>query len=437
MRSIVLSLLLLAACGGDDDGGAGTPDAGPGEGDPDAGGGGGDGVTCEGWDGTWQAVNASNTKDTISHDGALAITASGDLVVAFSEPDSEETFDQDIHVASNTGGGWDLSDALTADEIQNAYPSLVAIGDTLHLTWSGRPGAEINDVYYTTNDGGGWDERVNLTAEVESALGRHAYGASLAAGPGGALAIAYVSAPDEESGIGLGEIRVATIQDGELTDEPVTVIAADVGCTADDPACSCSDPRAIYDGEGGLFVFADCGKLGDLDIAFATDTGGDWVSDIMPGNDGHEDYSVEAALDADGDVHVVWTAGLPCDEGTCNNIQVAGPGKDGFAEPVAASQTGTPGDSSPTMAVDADGRVLVAFHRDNAESFSDVFITSAADGETFGAPCNLTRTDDNNEWMPWSLQLHPDTGLPHMTFVYFEKDSDPLNTEVFHMRLVP
>jgi hypothetical protein len=194
-RSVLLSLLLLAACGGDDDGGGDAPDAGPGDGDPDGGGGGGDGVTCEGMAGAWQSENASNTKDTISHDGSLAITAGGDLVVAFSEPDAEVLSDQDIHVASDTGGGWDLSDPLTADDIQNAYPSLVAVGDTLHLTFSGRPGADINDVFYTTNDGGGWDERVNLTAAAESELGRHAYGASLAAGPGGELAIAYISAP--------------------------------------------------------------------------------------------------------------------------------------------------------------------------------------------------------------------------------------------------
>ena len=54
-----------------------------------------------------------------------------------------------------------------------------------------------------------------------------------------------------------------------------------------------------------------------------------------------------------------------------------------------------------------------------------------------GSRCNLTRTNVDNEWMPSSMLLHPDTGLPHMTFVWFEKDSDRLNTEVFHVELVP
>jgi hypothetical protein len=259
-------------------------------------------------------------------------------------------------------------------------------------------------------------------------MGRHAYAASLAAGPGGALAVAYLSAPDEESGIGLAEVRVAFIEDGALTDDPVTVIQ---------DAAGCYDPRAIYDGDGDLHVFADCGEVFAEDVHRATDASGDWVDEVLPGNDGHDDVGPEVALDQDGAVHVVWTAALPCAGGTCNHMMVSAEEGDGFAEPVNASMAATPGDSSPTMTIDADGRVLIAFHRDNADSFSDVFITSAADGETFAAPCNLTRTDDNNEWMPWSLQLHPDTGLPHMTFVYFEKDTDPLNTEVFHMQLVP
>jgi hypothetical protein len=427
MRSIVLSFLLLAACGGDDDGGDGgdTPDAGPGD-EVDGGGGGGDGVTCVGFDGAWEAANASNTKDTISHDGSLAITASGDVVVAFSEPDAEETFDQDIHVASDTGGGWDVSMPLTADEIQNAYPTLVAVGETLHLTWSGRPGAEINDVFYAANDGGGWDERVNLTAAVESDLGRHAYAPSLAAGPGGALAIAYLSAPDEESGIGIAEVRVALVEEGALADDPVTVIQ---------DAAGCYDPRAIYDGDGNLHVFADCGEVFAEDVRWATDASGDWAEEALPGNDGHDDFGPEVALGPGGAVWVAWTASLPCEGGTCNNILVSTQDEGGFAEPESASMAGTPGDSSPTIAVDDAGRVIVAFHRDNAESFSDVFLTSSDDGASYAAPCNLTRTDASNEWMPWSLQVHPDTGAPHLTFVWFEKDSEPLNTEVFHMRL--
>jgi hypothetical protein len=151
-------------------------------------------------------------------------------------------------------------------------------------------------------------------------------------------------------------VRVAFIEDSALTGDPVTVIQ-DAG--------GCSDPRAIYDGDGDLYVVADCGPLGGLDIAWATNASGDWASDVLPGQDGHEDYGVEVALD-DGAVAAVWTAGLPCDEGTCNNLQVAWADGDGFAAPVSASQAGTPGDSSPTMAVGSDGRVLIAFHRDNA-----------------------------------------------------------------------
>lgn len=434
MRSIFLSILLLTACGGDDDGGSGDPDAGPGD-TPD-GGGGGEGTTCVGFDGTWEAANVTNTPDTISHDGELAITGSGEVHVAFAEPDPVETFDQDIWVASDTGGGWDVAAPLTSDEFQNAFPSMVAVGDTLHLVWNGRPGATINDIFYSSNAGGGWAEPVNLTAAVESGDGRHAFAPALAVGPGGALAVAYLSGADGD-GIGPAELRIAFIEDGALTGAPETLVEQDAGCTADNPSCACYDPQVIYDGDGDVHVFADCGAVGAEDIYWATDASGGWVAEVLPGQDGHDDFGPSVALDADGAVHVAWVSVLPCGDSACNKIHTAVEDGDGFSEPVMASMAGAPGDNGPVIAVDAAGRVLIAFHRDNSANFSDVFLTASDDGTTFAAPCNLTRTEGVNEWMPRSLQLHPATGLPHLTYVYFVLGSDPLDTEVHHMQLVP
>ena len=287
-----LSLLLAAACGdgggsGDDhDGGTGA-DGGP------ATDGGDDGcqptpceITCEGLDGAWVFENLSKTADTISNEGDLAIGAAGAMMVAFSEPLPDPVFDQDIFTAGSGACAWDGSAALTKDsDVQNAYPSLAVEGDTFHLVWSGYPEG-LNQIYYAANSGSGWSDRVNLTGEFDGAENRHAYAPSISIGPGGAIAIAYLSAPASETGgfAGPSEVRVARLEADTLAGPPKTVIPA-----GDD---GCFNPRAAHDGDGNLHVLAECGPLFDQDIIWATDAGaGPWRSEPMPGTAGHDDLS--------------------------------------------------------------------------------------------------------------------------------------------------
>jgi hypothetical protein len=42
-----------------------------------------------------------------------------------------------------------------------------------------------------------------------------------------------------------------------------------------------------------------------------------------------------------------------------------------------------------------------------------------------------------DDWFPRSFVLHPQTGLPHLTFEALVVGSDPLNTEVIHADYVP
>jgi hypothetical protein len=432
-RFTLLLSLTAAACGGDDDD-ASDPDGGPDVGEDGGGGGGGDGcgdatdITCAGLEGTWRFENASKTRNTISHGGDLHIAPGGELFVAFSEPDEDMIFDQDILVTSRPECEWGAPSPMTEDtEVQNAYPSIVGEGDTLHMVWSGYPEGN-NHVYYSANSGSGWSERVNLTGEDE--IDRHAYSPALSIGPGGEIAIAYLSAPvDPDTGgfDGPSEVKVALLEADTLAGPPVTVIPA----TGD----GCFDPRAIHDAEGNLHVLAECGAVLDLDIIWATDAGGDWADEPMPMTADHADMSISLAF-AGGTVHAAWGADLPCTAGTCRNILYTQLDGAEWTAPVIASQEATPGDFSPSLAVNDAGHVFIAFHRDNVDSKSDVYITSSIDGIEFAAPCNLTRTDAENEWMPSSLQFHPDTGALHLLFETFVPDSDPLDTEITHAFLV-
>ncbi|HEU5057409.1 MAG TPA: sialidase family protein [Kofleriaceae bacterium] len=431
--AILFSLAALAACGSDGGGDGGDDpgaDAAPGA---DAG---DDGcevvpsdVTCEGIDGAWVFENVSRTADTISHDGDLALSAGGAMRVAFAEPLADPIFDQDILIADRGECGWQASTPMTSDtEVQNAYPSLAVEGDTFHLVWSGYPEG-LNDVYYSADSGAGWTQRVNLTAEYESSMMRHAYAPSISIGPGGAVAIAYLSAPaDPEGGFaGPAEVRVALLEADTLAGPPVTVIPA----TGD----GCFDPRAAHDGNGQLHVLAECGPVLDQDIVWATDDGpGPWQSEPLPGTAGHGDLSVTVTVTG-GTLHAAWAADLPCGEDTCRTLQYSTLDGASWSTPVSASLGGAPSDFAPSLAVAEDGTVYIAFWRDNAEGKSDVLLTSSADGETFTPPCNLTRTAADNEWMPSALQLDP-AGKLHLLYEQFVPASDPLDTEIIHGRIL-
>ncbi len=436
--SIRRGLLLVLAAAACSDSGGKSADGGPSGGDDGSpGDGGGDGcqpspseITCEGLDGAWVFENVSRTAGTISLEGDLAISAGGRMMTAWGEPLAEATFDQDIYSSSWAGCAWQDAAPLTDDsEVQNTYPSLAVEGDTFHLVWSGYPEG-LNDVYYSANSGAGWSERVNLTADYESSMMRHAYSPAISLGPGGAIAIAYLSAPaDPEGGFdGPAEVRVAELEADTLVGPPVTVIPAG--------ADGCFNPRAVHDGDGQLHVLAECGPVFDQDIVWATDDGpGPWTSEPLPGTAGHDDLSVTVAS-AGGAVHAAWSADLPCGDGTCRTLQYSHLDGATWSDPATASQGGAPADLAPSLAIAADGTVYIAFWRDNADAKADVYLTRATDGETFAAPCNLTRTDADNEWMPSALQLDPRTGALHLLYEAFVPDSDPLDTEIVHAWLL-
>lgn len=421
-----LVLFLVAGCS--DGGGGSGGDAGSNDGGARSDGGAGgcavvpSDITCEAIDGAWVFENASGTPDTISNRGDLALSAGGAIAVAFAEPLPDPVSDQDIYVAGRDACGWEPSSPLTKDTaLQNSYPSLAVEGETFHLVWSG-PAAGSNDVYYAANSGSSWTTPVNLTADYESQMMRHGYAPAISIGPGGAIAIAYLSAPADPQGgfAGPSEVRVAALEADTLAGPPETAIDAGDG--------GCSDPMAIHDGDGDLHVLAEC----EDDIIWATDAGpGPWRAEPMPGTAGHADSQASVA-GWGGAVHAAWAADLPCGDGTCRTLQYSALDGGSWTDPVSASQGGAPADYAPSLAVAADGTVYVAFWRDNADNKADVYLTSSRGGASFAPPCNLTRTEGHNEWMPAALQIHPQTGKLHLLYEQFVPGSDPLDTEIIH-----
>jgi len=132
-------------------------------------------------------------------------------------------------------------------------------------------------------------------------------------------------------------------------------------------------------------------------------------------------------------------SGLPCADGSCAEVQHAYRAGVAWSSPVDASGGGDSDELAPALVVDGSGRPIVAFHRFNAARFADVFVTWSEDGgRTWAAARSITPGSDMaDDWFPRSFVLHPQTGLPHLTFEALVVGSDPLNTEVIHADYVP
>jgi hypothetical protein len=447
LATLALPALLAAACGSDDtttepvtttttttttSSGGGEGPGGGGSGPQGGGGSGATGGTGAAGpfdlaDGSWLLTDASNTAGTISHDGALAITAAGVVWIAFAEPDSVDTSDQDILATSRSGATFAAAEPLTTDTaIQNAFPSLVADGETLHLVWSGYPEGD-NDLYYATHDGS-WSARTNLIQPFETSETRDDWSPSLALGPNGELAVAYLSAPTTEEP---PEVRVLRIEGGVATGAPVTVIpVADGGCVG---------PRIAFDAAAKLHVVADCGPLFNASIYYATDASGSWQNEALAGGNGEDHTSPDLALDPDGEtLHIVWQQWLSCTNGTCAELTYLRGSAGAFSEPVLATATPEDTEAEPRLAVDSAGRPVLLYSRMNADGMADIFVALSGDGTSFGPESAVTPgTDTTDEWMPYAITMHPVTGLPHLTYTAIVDGSDPLDTEVMHAEFVP
>jgi hypothetical protein len=192
------------------------------------------------------------------------------------------------------------------------------------------------------------------------------------------------------------------------------------------------NPHIAFDGAGHLHVVADCGPLFNASVHYATNASGSWVDQVLSGGPGLDETSPQIAVGPDGTtLHVVWQGS--------GDIQYARSTGGAFGAPVGVTASPNDSEARPLVAVDACGRPVVAYPRSNADNYFDVFVTlSNDDGASFVAEVNVTPgTDTSDEWMAYALVMHPQTGLPHLTFTRIMSGTNPLNTEVIHAELVP
>ena len=379
----------------------------------------------------WEIENASDTPATISHDGVLVrVPETGDRWMVLSEPDDTMLSDQDIWVTRRgPNGNWTPERLTDGVDMQFAYASAVGFGSVVHAVFSGNQDA-INDVFYVRSSGDLWLEPANLTAGTKpSSTDQHDYYPSIAVGPEGQLATAYLS-----SLVNLNDttLRVLRFDDSGVPDEPEVDLAPG----------RCDNPAAVFDASGKLHVLATCSD-GTSRVMHATDASGGWQSTPMPEpacssppctwSSGLARASI--ALGPDGELHAAWSTSdddASCTGGatSCDDIVYAKTQRGVFSQPaVVVVATSDVREAHPAIAVDAHGRVMLAFHRFDDETI--LLFSWSEDGVTFSPPTTVAPTGEGDRGFPATMLVDPDTQLPELALEATIAGTEPLNTEIF------
>jgi hypothetical protein len=279
------------------------------------------------------------------------------------------------------------------------------------LVFNGHPDGD-NDVYWA--DGAGFANPINLTEAGDAPNAREDFAPALAIA-GQSRAIAYLSMPSESN----GEIELHLVEwSGEPTSPALSTLISGKG--------DCDDPSIVADPAGKLHVLSACGPLGSEKVEYATNASGTWeVKEIAPSSG---DLRARIAITPDGKkLFGLW-------QSSGGNQMLASSDLAGNWTSAVVAQTNA---YSSILAVDPEGLPLIAFHRDNAQSNSDVFLMWST-GAAFHQPILLTpETDGSNEWMPSAIAFEPKTGLPEVLYVGIETGSDPLNSDVYRAKAAP
>lgn len=417
-RGALLVVPLALGCGSSAPDGGDAPDSGTAL-PPDGGGGGGGGA--------WERQQVSKSLESASYGAALAITASGELWIAFAESEVGASFDQDVVSTKRAAGGgsWSAPEARNPpSDYQFTYPSMVAVDDTVHLVMNGRTEVDgANDIYYSRLQGGAWEATTELTTGAPG-TGLGSYQPVLAASGSGSLSVAYVFAGDVEPAA--PEIRVAPVVSGQLAG---SVVALDV-------EGGCDEPALVVDDAGVRHLLASCGAALSGHVYYTNDAGGTFAEPEPLPAAGHWETLPALALDPDGaTLHAAWFQSHACPAGNnCGEIYYAARRDGAWSTPVAASGGSDTFETEPTLAVDAEGTLYIAFQRNIGDDDTDVYVATSADGVAFAETLVTEGTEGTRQVAPRSMRIDPLTGAPHFTFDDVV-GGDPFNMEIWHARL--
>ncbi len=309
-------------------------------------------------------VNLSATS-ACSQNPQLAVDGQGRVSVVWEE--FSNGFFTDIFFAHSADGVTFSSRNLSSTAADSRNPQLAVDGQgNAYVVWEESTSGTYDIFFSRSNDG------VNFSTPVD-----------LSASPGGSPQLAV----DGQENVylawaGCAGICFSRSSDGVNFSAPVSVSASS-GFLLQTAALA-------VDGQGNVSVlWLETADFLNFDIFFSRSTDGvDFSAPVNLSADAGNSLSPQLAVDAQGNVSVVWLGELPPASLDYHVFFTRSTDGANFSAPVNLS-AGVGSSGQPDLAVDGQGSVSVVWQEGHAFDL-DIFFRGSSDGVNFSAPVNVS-----------------------------------------------
>lgn len=402
----ILAALLLGACSGGSDS---APDAG-GDGDGD-----GDLDLSRA---SWEISPVDGRTDNVSFDPAVAFA--GDQPVFAWIDLTPATAAYQLHSAVGPDLAIETRSALLTDATLRLTQLRAAAGGGAHLAVGGGPRDTPEDVFYAGYDGAAWTDLVDVsTAADPDDLEKTE---PTAVDLDDAVAVVFLARAGPAEPDGVYAIRFSDpTNPGPL----VTVL--------DRARYDCTDLEARSIAAGGgvasIHVIAACTlDGGPRQLFYANDRSGQFVVQAVDLGGSTAPFDPDFGVDAAGELHVVWVGTVDCDGGTCREVFYSR----NLSPPAPITNQGGDGGFRPRIAIDALGRAIVVYHRQ--ETDATLHWTYNEGAGFVRSQLVLPAVAGDRHWLAGGLEIGPD-GAPQVVFVH-TPGATPSNADVLRGVLV-
>lgn len=370
--------------------------------------------------GTWMFENISGTP-TMGLHGRRALLDTGQDVVAWAEVDPDDLGILNILAATQSGNDWTF-EPLTAFQEQNTYPTMVGVGDTAFLAWTGRThDMDDYDIWLTSWNGTAWATPRNLTDNLEDPLAPTDDSRPVMVRRPGSLVVAFTVS---EPGTSSSGVWVTEFLPDALPATREVLVPSGAG--------SCLSLTGASSNDGVAHYVALCSGS----LIHATDRSGEWDHDTL-GGVGTGVLSPSASQGVDGNVHLLWVQQSPCGAEQCEEIFYAKTSDGVFGNPVPVTNTANLSERMPAVATDPWGRVLV-LSQIRLDNIVHLRLSISEDGgATFSEPMRITPEATLDDYQNATDIAFDADGLPSFVYEQVIDASDPLNIDIHRATFVP
>jgi len=306
----------------------------------------------------------------------IAIGAAGDVNIAWQLQSSNST---DIMFARSTDAGLSFSAPIDLSNQSNQSfdsesPQIASdTAGNVYVVWE-NDSLQLGIFFTRSSDGGA----TFSTPAVISTNASGSYSPQIAAGPGGSLGVVW-----EDNIQGADDISFSYSSNHGATFSLPQSLSLHTG--------NSMNAQIAIDGNGNIDVVWENNSPGAFDVFFtrSTDNGASFLAPADISNGSGNAADSQMALDAKGDINVVWDDNVPPNYNPDIYFARSNDGGATFSTPLNVSNDS--GSSvNPFLTIDAGANIDVAWE-DNTPGNQEIFFSRSADsGGTFSAPLDLS-----------------------------------------------